>query len=121
MLYKAGEQKQGRCFGWVPCGNNPNCQRCPKKASLVDLKDKCLKDDNCVAVSCHYNQAEEGMCNKYMFSSSCEASNIQKRNGWKTYYIADSSKIHYQLFLNKERKIKRTTIISTFKFYKNFR
>ena len=72
-----------------------------KTASLVDLKDQCLKDDNCVAVSCGHNEGDEGTCSRYIFSSSCE--NVQHRNDW-TYHFVNSSKNHFSIVLNYRTK-----------------
>ena len=45
-----------------------------------------------MAVSCDVNENNDHMCNRYIFSSSCDSSTIQDRNGW-TYNILDSVKI----------------------------
>ena len=86
-------KKPGRCFGMVPCNKSPSnvCQSHNESEKFKDLKEKCLRDNNCVAVSCDVNENNDQMCNRYMFSSSCNSSTIQERNGW-IYNIVNSGK-----------------------------
>ena len=69
------------------CHKNINdCESFNQTSSLADLKEQCFKDDGCVAVSCDVDESKDNMCNRYMFSSTCDNSTIQESKGW-TYHL----------------------------------
>ena len=72
-------------------GPSTSCESFNETAKLEELKQRCLMKDDCVAVSCDVNLSDKTMCNRYMFSSSCNDTTIQGRNGW-SYHIMKPGK-----------------------------
>ena len=97
MYFKVANGKQGRCFTMKECEESSLCDNSNETVSLDDLKEKCLKNDTCAAVSCDVNPSDEKMCNRYMLSSSCNESTIEKKDGWN-YHLMISGKKNFILF-----------------------
>ena len=92
MYLKDANGKQGRCFTKKECDESPFCDYSNETSSLDDLKDKCLYNCTCTAVSCDVNPSDEKMCNRYMISSSCNESTIEKKDGWNYYRMNSGTK-----------------------------
>ena len=93
---------QGRCYPMTACKQSNGCKSFNETKSLVALKQKCFWNSNCMAVSCDVSSVDERFCHRYMLSSSCDQSTIQKRNGW-TYHLMNKGK-HTIIFLKKNGK-----------------
>ena len=68
------------------CNESSSCNINNQTESLNHLKEGCLKNDTCVAVSCDVNPSDEKICNRYMFSGYCNESTIEMKGGW-TYHL----------------------------------
>lgn len=73
------------------CRPSVGCESFNETKSLVALKHECFEKNNCVAVSCDVSSNDERFCHRYMLSSFCDQSTIQKRNGW-TYHLMNKGK-----------------------------
>ena len=91
MHLQDANENQGRCFTMSKCNESSSCEASNQTVSLTELKEKCLKDEKCIAVSCDVNPSDTNVCNRHMLSSSCNDSTIEDNSGW-TYHILDSSK-----------------------------
>ena len=91
MHLQDANENQGRCFTMSECIESTSCQASNKTVGLAELKEKCLKDEKCIAVSCDVNPSDMNMCNRHMLSSSCNDTTIEDNDGW-TYHILDKSK-----------------------------
>ena len=91
MHLQDANENQGRCFTMSKCNESTSCQFSNHTLGLPELKEKCLKDENCIAVSCDMNPSNANMCNRHMLSSSCNDSTIEDKDGW-SYHIMDTSK-----------------------------
>lgn len=84
-------------------GRSTRCESFNETAKLEDLKQKCLMDDDCVAVSCDVNVSDKTMCNRYMFSSLCDNTTIQQRNGWTYHIMKPGNKRCNDIFICNEK------------------
>lgn len=82
-----------RCYNWPNCGwrhlENDGCGKSKVGAAaenLEDLKEACLNDDDCVAVSCE-EKAEEGECSRHMLSNYCNTTTIDDENKWAIHLL----------------------------------
>ena len=73
------------------CRQSIGCESFNETKSLVALKEECFENNNCMAVSCDVSSYDKRFCHRYMLSSSCDQSTIQKRNGW-TYHLMNKGK-----------------------------
>ena len=84
------------------CRPSIGCKSFNETKSLVALKEICFENSNCIAVSCDVSSNDPRFCHRYMLSSSCDQSTIQKRNGW-TYHLMNKGK-YTIIFLIRMRK-----------------
>ena len=73
------------------CKPSSGCESFNEAKSLAALKEMCFENSNCMAVSCDVSSYDKRFCHRYMLSSSCDQSTIQKRNGW-TYHLMNKGK-----------------------------
>ena len=92
MHFKDANGKQGRCFTMKECDESSLCDYSNRTASLNNLKEDCSRNDTCVAVSCDVNPSDEKICNRYMLSSSCNESTIEKKDGWNYHLLISGIK-----------------------------
>jgi len=58
-----------------------------KSEELEDLKEACLNDDNCIAVSCEVKTNDTGVCSRYMLSNYCNTTTIDDENNWTIHLL----------------------------------
>ena len=75
-----------RCFNWPDCTRTGDCTESKKSESLNVLKERCLKDSNCVAVSCE-DPGEDGYCSRYMLSKTCDKATWDDQEHWSIHLI----------------------------------
>ena len=80
-------KKEGyRCFNWPDCTKTGDCTESKKAELLNVLKEKCLKDSKCVAVSC-YDPDGVGSCSRYMLSKTCDKATWDDQEDWSIHLI----------------------------------
>ena len=86
-------KKEGyRCFNWPHCTKTGDCTESRKAELLSMLKEKCLKDGKCVAVSC-YDPDEVGSCSRYMLSKTCDKATWDDQDDWSIHLIKSGRKL----------------------------
>ena len=76
-----------RCFNWPNClGQTVGCTRSNDVESLVVLKQNCLDDADCKAVSCEDSDSD-GFCSRNMLSSSCDEATVDEELNWTAYFL----------------------------------
>ena len=88
-MWKEVVIKGKRCFNWQKCGDNKGsgCTRSSRIAKIKNLKEKCsVSDWGCMAVSCKL-RIKDGICERNMFSNSCDESSIDEEEGWEIHIL----------------------------------
>lgn len=75
-----------RCFIWPHCTKTEDCTASRKSEMLNVLKENCLKDNDCVAVSCE-DPKGEGSCSRYMLSTTCDKATWDNQISWSIHLI----------------------------------
>jgi len=90
-----------RCYnfpncGWLEVENGTwkienGCGKSKVRAEsekLEDLKEACLNDDNCIAVSCEDKVSDDKeVCSRYMLSTYCDSTTIDDENNWTIHLL----------------------------------
>jgi len=90
-----------RCYnfpncGWLEVENGTwkienGCGKSKVRAEsekLEDLKEACLNDDNCIAVSCEDKVSDDkDVCSRFMLSTYCDSNTIDDENNWTIHLL----------------------------------
>ena len=88
-------KKEGyRCFNWPHCQNSKDCTSSRKAELLNVLKEECLKDSKCVAVSCE-DPDRVGSCSRYMLSKTCDKATWDDQKHWSIHLIKPVCNINW--------------------------
>ena len=75
-----------RCFNWPDCLESNGCTRFNDVEQLDVLREACLNDMDCIAVSCE-DKAGNGECSRSMFSNTCSITTIDDEMKWTIYLL----------------------------------
>ena len=83
--------KGKRCMIWKDCQNSTEsgCIRTNVPVRLSELKETCLRDEWCIAVSCEQVKIG-GECARSMLFNSCDITAMKNHIKWKTYLLKQS-------------------------------
>ena len=83
--------KGKRCMTWKDCQNSTEsgCIKSNEPVRLSELKEICLDNEWCIAVSCEQNK-KGGECDRSMGFNSCAISSMKSHIKWKTYLLKQS-------------------------------
>ena len=69
------------------CKESAGCTQSTQAKQLDKLKDTCLNDANCIAVSCYNLNGDGGKCRRYMLSDSCDETTINEQKNWNIHLL----------------------------------
>lgn len=76
-----------RCFGWIHCQTSSGCTQFTEIKQLNELKETCLNDASCIAVSCEDPTGGGVECQRSMLANSCDVTTIAGKPNWNIYFL----------------------------------